>query len=105
MWTTITREDLGRVKAELTHSHFQTDIRHAEEREALRKRQENELHELDGRITKIEQLERHIEAFIKEYAASGETGSVEAGRVSPARQQQVEVVAAWAKTKFGFRAA
>lgn len=101
MWTRIAQHDLQRVNAELTSSYFRMDVRHAEEREALRKRQEFELQELDARITKIEQLDRYIEAFVEEYAST-ETGEV--GEANPV-SQEVEVVATWAKTKFGFRAA
>ena len=31
MWTTITHESIQRAEGELTHSHFQMDLRHAEE--------------------------------------------------------------------------
>jgi hypothetical protein len=104
MWTTITAEHLRRVQAELTHRHFQMDIRHAEERDALEKRQRRELQELDARITSLEQLERQLDGFFKEYARMGSGGpEAENGKPEP---REVEVVATWAKTKFGsFRAA
>src|SRR5437763_17140040 len=99
MWTKISREDIQRTKAEFTHNHFQMDLRHAEELEALQKRHEQERDELEARLVKLEAVERDIEAFVQEYLLPEEPNSANTG------PREVEVVARWEKTKPGFRAA
>ena len=104
MWTTITHESIQRAEGELTHSHFQMDLRHAEELEALDKRHEQERNDLDARLAKIEEIERSIEAFAREYLPIAEAEQREPEEPSPA-PVEVEVVATWGKTKFGLRGA
>jgi|GraSoiStandDraft_50_1057286.scaffolds.fasta_scaffold1410154_1 hypothetical protein len=99
MWTNISREDIQRAQAELTHNHFQTDLRHAEEFQVLQKRQQQERDELEARIIKLEAVERDIEAFVQEYLLPNKPNTVNT------RPREVEVVATWEKTKPGFRAA
>jgi hypothetical protein len=99
MWTNISREDIQRVQAELTHNHFQMDLRHAEELQALQKRQNQERDELEARVVKLDAIERAIEAFVQEYLLPSEPNTV------TTRPREVEVVATWEKTKPGFRAA
>ena len=84
MWTTITHESIQRAEGELTHSHFQMDLRHAEELEALDKRHEQERNDLDARLAKIEEIERSIEAFAREYLPVAQAKQREPQEPSPA---------------------
>ena len=83
MWTTITHESIQRAEGELTHSHFQMDLRHAEELEALDKRHEQERNDLDARLAKIEEIERSIEAFAREYLPNCRGGTARTGGTEP----------------------
>lgn len=100
MWTTITHQDIQRVRGELTHSHFQMDLRHAEELEALITRHKQERSELDAGLAKIEELQRGVEAFVREFLPVADAEKHELNP-SPA-PVEVEVVATWANVKFGF---
>ena len=108
MWTTITREDLQRAKAKLTHDYFEMDLRHAEEREALVQRHTQERNALEARLANIQQIEGKIEAFVRQYLPVSDAKERKSANLTPAQPiapTEVEVVATWAKTKFGFRAA
>lgn len=104
MWTTIGQDEIQRAKAELTHSHFDMDLRHAEECEALIRRHKQEREAAEAELTRIEEIERSIEAFVREYLPTNDTENRQPGDMSPALKE-VEVVATWAKTNLGFRAA
>lgn len=84
------------------HRHFWMDSRHAQELEELLQRQTQERKDLEAKLAQIDDIDRQIEAFVEEYLPVTDSGKPEPGDTSTV-PAEAEVVATWAKTKFGIR--
>ena len=111
MWTALTQDDLRRAQDELKQRRLEMEARHAEELRALDARHSEERTELDAKLTKIEETERAIEAFVGEFLHTDKVGEPEplvlreeAQTSSPQHLKtptEVEVIATnWGNAKF-----
>ena len=67
MWTSLNRDDLRRAQDEMRQRHLEMDARHTEELKSLEAKHAEERNSLEAKLTRFDELERLIDAFVEEY--------------------------------------
>jgi hypothetical protein len=67
MWTSVSRDDLGKAKANVEQRRIDMEARHAEEIQNIKIRHAEELEVLQAKATKLANVERAIDEFFREF--------------------------------------
>lgn len=112
MWTRLSRDDLRRAQVEMRQRRLEMDARHTEELKSLEAKHAEARNSLEAKLTRFDEIERLIDAFVEEYlqTARGDgpteprRAEAEAPTMAPVPNPvpvEVEVIATnWGKARF-----
>lgn len=111
MWTSLSRDDLRRAQDEMKQRQIDMEARHVEELSTLQAKHAEERNSLEGKLTRLTEIDQLIDAFVVEYpqtAAADRPPEPAETEVPPATKPapkpepvEVEVIATnWGKARF-----
>jgi hypothetical protein len=111
MWTSLNRDDLRQARDEMKQRQLDMEALHIEEVKALENKHAEERNSLEAKLTRLNEIEQLVDAFVKEYPQTVRTdGPPEptGTGVQPATEPapkpepvEVEVIATnWGKARF-----